>query len=94
MHFFANLGYQIFIILFFVSCLVANILIIVIRYDGVIYLEPDGSATPEDQQKSIVGDYKVYFSIKVMFFTMRLIAIIFFLAATVQFVIVRHKASK
>ena len=94
MHFYANVGYQVFMILFLTGCLIANILIIVIRYDGLIYEQPDGTVTPEDAQKSIVGDYKVYFSIKVVFFTLRLIAIILFFAATVQFIIVRRKASK
>ena len=48
MHYNANLGYQIFMVLFLGSCMVANILIIVIRYDGVIYTEPDGTYSLDD----------------------------------------------
>ena len=94
MHYYANLGYQIFMVIFLASCTIANILIIIIRYDGVIYLEPDGTYNVDEEEKSILGDLKVYLSIKLVLFGLRLTAIIMCLAATAQFSIVRYEASK
>ena len=83
MHYNANLGYQIFMVLFLGSCMVANILIIVIRYDGVIYTEPDGTHTLDDLQQAIVGDLTIYLCIKLVLFSLRTIAISLSLAAMV-----------
>ena len=94
MHYNANLGYQIFMVLFLGSCMVANILIIVIRYDGVIYTEPDGTYTLDDLQQAIMGDLTIYLCIKLVLFSLRTIAISLSLAAMVLFSVVRYKASK
>ena len=94
MHYNANLGYQIFMVLFLGSCMVANILIIVIRYDGVIYTEPDGTYSLDDLQRAIMGDLSIYLCIKLVLFSLRTIAISLSLAAMVLFSTVRYKASK
>ena len=79
--------------LFLVSCTIANILIIVICNDGAIY---DQSATfsKNDEIQSIVGNLNIYFVIKLVFLALRLLVIVLFLSSTVQFIMVKHKASK